>query len=220
MILMVTACTAPFTAASAAVPPASRFTVEPAPYTGEVYDAAALSDGLFMVCGGDHLCGYLDEEGNTAIGFSFSYAGSFVDGLAPASVPYGKIGYIDKSGTFAIEPGFDIAEEFSCGLALVTKGDKTGFIDKTGKFVDIIKNPSYTPVSSFNGGVCWVENESGRRAVMDTQGNLLTGFDFVWTGEWSDGVCWASKDMGSDFNHIEMGLVDQTQTAFPRASAG
>lgn len=210
MILMVTACTAPFTAASAAVPPASRFTVEPAPYTGEVYDAAALSDGLFMVCGGDHLCGYLDEEGNTAIGFSFSYAGSFVDGLAPASVPYGKIGYIDKSGTFAIEPGFDMAEEFSCGLALVTKGDKTGFIDKTGKFVDIIKNPSYTPVSSFHGGVCWVENESGRRAVMDTQGNLLTGFDFVWTGEWSDGVCWASKDMGSDFNHIEMGLVDQT----------
>ena len=45
---------------------------------------------------------------------------------------------------------------------------------------------------------------------MDTKGNLLTGFDFVWTSEWSDGVCWASKDMGSDFDHIEMGLVDKT----------
>ena len=85
-----------------------------------------------MVCGPDHLCGYLDMDGKTAIGFGFSYAGSFVDGLAPASVPYGKLGYIDRTGTFSIDPGFDEAGEFSCGLALVRKGAKTGFIDKTG----------------------------------------------------------------------------------------
>ncbi len=192
------------------IPPAQRFTVTPAPYTGVVYDANAPSDGLIMVCGPDHLCGYLDMDGKTAIEYKFSYAGSFVDGLAPASLPYGKLGYIDRTGTFAIDPGFDEAGEFSCGLALVRKGDKTGFIDKTGKFTDIVKNPSHTPVSSFHDGVCWVEDTNGKRAIMDTKGNLLTGFDFVWTGEWSDGVCWASKDMGSDFDHIEMGLVDKT----------
>lgn len=62
------------------IPPAQRFTVTPAPYTGVVYDANAPSDGLIMVCGPDHLCGYLDMDGKTAIGFGFSYAGSFVDG--------------------------------------------------------------------------------------------------------------------------------------------
>lgn len=196
--------------AGSAAPSLSRFTVTPASYEGDVFGANEPSDGRIMVCGPEHKCGYLDTDGNVVIDFVFSYAGSFVDGLAPASVPYGKLGYIDKSGTFAIEPGFDMANEFSCGLALVRKGDKTGFIDKTGKFTDIIQDPDITPVSSFHGGVCWVENREGKRAILDAKGTLLTDFDFVWTGEWSDGVCWASKDTGSDFNHIAMGLVDKT----------
>lgn len=208
-IILIVSLLFPIVYADAVSPPSSRFTVAPAPYAGEVYGANEPSDGLIMVCGTEHKCGYLDKDGNVAIDFLFSYAGSFVDGLAPASVPYGKLGYIDKSGAFAIEPGFDMANEFSCGLALVRKGEKTGFIDKTGKFTDIIKNTDITPVSSFHGGVCWVEDQDGKRAVMDTKGNVLTGFDFVWTGEWSDGVCWASKDTGSDFNHIAMGLVDK-----------
>lgn len=189
---------------------AQRFEISSSAYKGEVYDAGVLSDGMILLCGREHLYGYLDKDGNTAIDFSFSYAGSFSDGLAPASVPYGKLGYIDKSGAFAIEPGFDEAGEFSCGFALVRKGNKTGFIDKTGRYADIVKTAGHTPVSSFTDGVCWVENTSGKRAVMDTSGHLLTGFDFVWTGQWSDGVCWASKNTGENFNKIEMELIDKT----------
>lgn len=188
----------------------ARFDFTPVDYDGEVFDAAEFSDDMFMVCGKEHMSGFVNGEGKSVIGFDFSCAGSFVDSLAPASVPYGKMGYIDKSGKFEIEPRFDSAAEFSDGLALVQKDEKTGFIDKTGRFVDIIKNSDYTPVSSFAGGVCWVERGDGKRAVMDSRGELLTGFDFVWSSEWSDGVCWASKDTGSDFNHISMGLIDKS----------
>ncbi len=188
----------------------ARFNFTPVEYEGEVYDAGELSEDLFFVCASGHSSGYINKDGKTQIDFTFSLAGSFADGLAPASVQYGKMGYIDKTGKFAIEPTFDSASEFSCGLALVTKGSKTGFIDTTGKFVDIIKSDEYTPITNFNSGVCWVENDKGKRAVISSEGELLTGFDFVWSGEWSDGVCWASKDMGSDFNHISMGLIDKT----------
>lgn len=187
----------------------ARFDFIEVDYSGEMYDANELSQGMFQACADEHMCGYINENGKTAVDFSFAYAGSFGNGLAPAKVRYGKFGYIDKTGLFAIEPQFDEANDFSNGLALVRKGSKTGFIDKTGRFTDIIKDASYTPVTSFRGGVCWVENENGMRAVMNSDGTLLTDFSFVWSGEFSDGVCWASKDTGSDFNHISMGLIDK-----------
>lgn len=132
--------------------------------------------------------------------------GSFVDGLAPASVPYGKLGYIDCTGTFAIDPGFDEAANFRVDLRSYGRATRPALLIKPGKFTDIVKNPNHTPVSSFHDGVCWVEDTSGKRAIMDTKGNLLTGFDFVWTGEWSDGVCWASKDMAATLTTLRWDL--------------
>lgn len=185
-----------------------RFEFIEVDYDGEIYDLCQMSDSMFMVCGKDHKSGFIDDAGKVAINFDFAYAGSFSDSLAPANIAYGKLGYIDKSGKFAIEPQFDEAYEFSCGLALVRKGSKTGFIDKSGKFVNILKSDEYTPISSFSDGLCWVEDENDKRAIMNISGEILSDFDFVWSGEWSEGVCWASKDMGSDFNHINMGLID------------
>ena len=186
----------------------ARFEFIEIDYDGEFYDANEMSQNHIMVCGKNHKSGYLDADGKTVIDFKFAYAGSFKNDLAPAKVAYGMFGYIDKSGKFMIEPAFDEASDFSDSLALVTKGDKTGFIDKTGKFVDIIKDDSYAPVSSFNDGVCWVQNEDEKYAILNTAGELVTGFDFVWTSEFNDGVCWASKDMGYNFKHIHMGLIN------------
>lgn len=210
-LLLVALMLVPYFGAYADAPVSlSRFGFVEAECEGALYDAGEMSDGMVFVCAEGHSSGYLDKEGKKQLDFMYSYAGSFVDGLAPAGVQYGKKGYIDKSGKFAIEPVFDSASEFSCGLALVTKGDKTGFIDKTGKFVDIIDSDKYTPVTSFNSGVCWVENDEGMRAVINTEGKFVTGFDFVWSSQWSEGVCWASKNMDDDFNHISMGLIDKT----------
>ena len=211
LIFSISVIMSPFIGVHAAEPISlSRFHFVEVDYDGEVYDASSLSEGLFSVCASGHNSGYIDKDGKTAIDFTFSYAGSFADSLAPASVPYGKMGYIDKNGKFEIEPVFDSANEFSCGLALVSKDGKSGFIDKTGRFTDIIDNSEYTPITNFNNGVCWVENNEGMRAVYSSEGKFITGFDFVWSGEWSDGVCWASKDIGNDFNHISMGLIDLT----------
>ncbi|MBE7027163.1 MAG: hypothetical protein E7410_06365 [Ruminococcaceae bacterium] len=188
--------------------PTMRFDFVEVEYNGEIYDADEMSQGLVMVCGKNHKSGYVTGDGKVAIDFKFAYAGSFQNDLAPAKVAYGMFGYIDKSGKFMIEPGFDEAGEFSDSLALVKKGDKTGFIDKTGKFVDIIKDDSYTPISPFNNGVCWVQNAAEKRAILNIAGELVTDFDFVWTSDFSDGVCWASKDTGNDFKHINMGLIN------------
>ncbi len=47
----------------------------------------------------------------------------------------GKWGYIDKTGTVVIKPQFDYAYNFYEGLARVKIGKRSGFIDRTGKFV-------------------------------------------------------------------------------------
>ena len=161
-----------------------------------------------MICVDGHRAGYINEAGELVIALDFAMAGSFHNGLAPVRVQYGKYGYIDTTGKFAIAPQFDEASDFSCGVALVRKGNKTGYIDTTGQFLSMQYNSdAYTPVSSFSEGVAWVENAAGKRAVIDTAGNLLTSCDYVWSMPFSDGVAWASVDMGDDFYQIEMGLI-------------
>jgi hypothetical protein len=44
-------------------------------------------------------------------------------------------GYIDRHGTMVIPPGFDFAGSFSSGLAEASKGDRRGYIDRSGKFI-------------------------------------------------------------------------------------
>lgn len=44
-------------------------------------------------------------------------------------------GYIDKHGAMVITPGFDFAGSFTGGLAEVRKGDRHGYIDRSGKFI-------------------------------------------------------------------------------------
>ena len=44
-------------------------------------------------------------------------------------------GYIDRQGTMVIPPGFDSAGSFVGGLAEGSKGDRRGYIDRSGKFI-------------------------------------------------------------------------------------
>jgi hypothetical protein len=65
---------------------------------------------------------------------------SFSEGLAAVRIDdkdgYSKYGYINKKGEIVIEPKFDTVSSFSDGLALVlTKKQKWGYIDKTGKYI-------------------------------------------------------------------------------------
>jgi hypothetical protein len=82
--------------------------------------------------------GFIDRSGKVVIPPRFDFVGKFQDGIAPVNVggvKEGKWGYIDKTGNMVIPPRFDQAREFSDGLARVKVGDKTGYIDKAGKYV-------------------------------------------------------------------------------------
>lgn len=188
---------------------APRFALEQVEYAGAISDSSAISDGYFVFCADDYTMGYIDSNGKTAIQPVFTYAGSFADGLAPAAVRNGKIGYIDKTGKYAIKPQFDFAESFADGLALACRGDKTGYIDKTGRFVKLNLDADLTAVSSFSDGVAWVRDKDGRYGLIDKTGKLLIECKYLWITPFSDGVSWVSTDMGDDFSHIRMGLIDK-----------
>ena len=44
-------------------------------------------------------------------------------------------GYVNRRGEMIIPPAFDYAGSFTCGLAEVKKGNRYGYIDRSGKFV-------------------------------------------------------------------------------------
>jgi Zn-dependent protease len=104
----------------------------------------------------DKKWGYINKTGKFIISPQFDFADSFFEerGLI---VSNGKIGFIDKTGKVVIKPEFDpnlddflrtkfkeypdrvmprdvMPYRFSSGLAVVSKDDKCGYIDKTGKF--------------------------------------------------------------------------------------
>lgn len=50
-------------------------------------------------------------------------------------------GYIDRQGRIVIPPGFDHAGSFVGGLAEVSRGDRHGYIDRSGKFIWETREP-------------------------------------------------------------------------------
>ncbi|MFN6474224.1 MAG: WG repeat-containing protein [Nostoc sp. SerVER01] len=105
----------------------------------------------------DKKWGYIDKTGKFVVIPQFDYADSFFEETALV-VSNGKIGFINKAGQVVIQPQFDpiyddyslrskfkefrqLVERkdvmpylFSSGLAVVSKDDKCGYINKTGKF--------------------------------------------------------------------------------------
>lgn len=87
--------------------------------------------------------GFIDKTGKIQIKFKFDETADFSEGLA-AVVTNGKDQFIDKFGKIAIPIKFDQAKNFDGGLAEVSIGlpiynNKSGYIDKTGKFIWINK---------------------------------------------------------------------------------
>ena len=101
-------------------------------------DGVTFSEGLAAVYVGDKW-GYIDKAGKFVIPPKFKQKfppSLFHEGLAQVEIQEGTSSFIDKTGELVNALKF-IEERtvFSEGLARVSKGDKIGFVDKTGKFV-------------------------------------------------------------------------------------
>jgi hypothetical protein len=109
--------------------------------------ALPFSDGLAAVKV-DSKWGYIDKTGKFVIEPQFRGAGSFSEGLAPVgNFDFFRVtrsgeeegppvtGFIDKQGKMAFSVPFDSSYGFVNGIARIRIDIKSGYIDKTGKYV-------------------------------------------------------------------------------------
>ena len=119
-------------------------------------DCYEFSEGMAYVKIGEKY-GFIDKAGSLKIEAKYDRVLSFSDGLAVVKID-GKFEFIDKEGRIAIPIKFDSAKSFRGGLAEVSLGKstfsgiltaenirkiktnvKSGYIDKTGKFIWVNK---------------------------------------------------------------------------------
>lgn len=119
-------------------------------------EAGDFSEGLAYVGEYSSLWfGFIDKNDNKVFEtkYTVSPGALFKDGLIPVSDSSRKYAYMNRSGKLITPFKFDYAENFSEGLAVVSIGDKWGYIDKQG---NTTFNP---PTSTTNNNVQNVSQE-------------------------------------------------------------
>lgn len=86
----------------------------------------------------------------------------------------GRWGFVNSDHCWKIQPLYNYAWPFSEGLALVSLGSKTGFIDKSGSM--LITLP-FQGAGSFSEGLAWVESQ-GKTGFIDKTGRLVISLEF------------------------------------------
>lgn len=82
----------------------------------------------------------------------------------------GMYGYINRRGEVVIPPQYDDAREFRDGLALVTQGNETFWIDETG--ARVLDRPAGCTAWPFWGEYALLRNERGLYGVMHRSGEM------------------------------------------------
>ena len=98
----------------------------------------------------------------------------FSEGLAVVGVSSGGrevLRYIDRSGQFAVPGEFERAQGFQEGLACVGTRDRWGYIDTAARWVI---PPRFRWALGFRDGVAVVELDSGRVALIDRSGAVVS----------------------------------------------
>lgn len=103
------------------------------------YEEHIITDksGLFIARKrGENVSKFLDKNSNVVLEGDY-LTGAFNDGLS--KVGFHKFGYMDASGKLVIDKIYDNAADFKHGFAEVSKGEKWGVIDVSGKEVVPVK---------------------------------------------------------------------------------
>lgn len=124
--------------------------------------------------------------------------GSFSHGLAGVKKD-GKVGYIDKKGRTVIPFEYDgPIQGFSEGIVTVYKGGDDIYMDTSGK--ELFRTQSF---GRYFDGLSTVR-EDGLIGFKDTKGNVVIPCQFNYAGDFSDGMCWVTKNTG------KIGFIDTT----------
>ena len=124
--------------------------------------------------------------------------GSFSHGLAGVKKG-GKVGYIDKKGRTVIPFEYDgPIQEYRGGIVTVYKGGDNIYMDTSGK--ELFRTKSF---GRYYDGLSTVR-EDGLIGFKDTKGNVVIPCQFDFAGDFSDGMCWVTKNTG------KIGFIDTT----------
>src|SRR3569832_342526 len=131
--------------------------------------------------------GYIDTRGKIQIKARFTYAYSFVEGLAAACIDL-KCGFIDKTGEIAIEPKYVVTWPFSEGLGLAGfDHDRFCFVNKTGELVIDPQFGNIGPVG-FREGMSVVAYPGGKFGYINTEGAIVIPMQIEMAQPISDGL--------------------------------
>lgn len=159
--------------------------------------------------------GYIDKQGNMAIGPQFKKARSFSEGLAAVKID-DKWGYISQSGNLVIGPRFEWAHSFSEGLAKVAIDRNYGFIDKTGEIVIALE---YGNASDFSEGLAWVRKGSCPDCIVgyiNKTGEYVIDLKFDYAYDFSEGLAAVEVDELYGYIDINGDFVIEPQFGYAR----
>jgi hypothetical protein len=173
---------------------------------------SSFSEGLALIKVGDRY-GFIDRTGEFVVSPTFLSAADFRDGMArvvaegPCSsageglcagfrilgsgesvtkwddFPACKYTFVDRRGT-VLEARFDGAKDFSEGLAAVMRGEKWGYVDKSGRFV---VEPRFDAAQPFSEGLAQV-TQGKRRGFIDRRGQFVIPPRFDYADDFSEGL--------------------------------
>ncbi len=129
---------------------------------------------------------------------------SFRSGLAGVEKD-GKVGYIDKKGNVVVPFEYRSPTQVFCeDVVAVFKGDDVIYMDPKGK--ELFRTKSF---GRFYDGLCSNRedvgpNKAGKIGFIDKTGKVVIPFAYEYTGDFSDGMCWVTKEDG------RIGFIDMT----------
>ena len=160
-------------------------------------------DGLAAVAGEDGKYGYIDPSGRFVIAPRYTLANDFHAGFAVVQLD-DAVAFLRRDGTVAFTTDLATDGYFSEGLALVTKGEESGYIDESGTMV--IAPRFKEGAGRFSGGFAPVRvveklpdgNRNTFWTFVDRTGKLLDG-RFVLALGFGSGVAPVSNGSGWGF---------------------
>lgn len=111
-----------------------------------------------------------------------------------------KYGFLDEQGRVKIPYIYDYASGFSCGYALVTKGDKTYYIDKNNNPAFGSNKGKYTFFYDFAEDLC-VAFDGKKYGYLDTNGKIALAFEYDDASNFSEGFACVKK--GDKYGYID-----------------
>lgn len=103
----------------------------------------------------------------------------FMNNRARCRAEDGSYGFINPLGVRVIPPVYDAADDYTDGFAVVSKNNKYGVIDTSGKFVI---NAEYQFIYYLGDGFFQIKNDAGQAGVMSSKGEIVIqpNFDHIF----------------------------------------